>query len=270
MALSPQNNQVVYVATAPYSGNPAGIYRTTDGGNSWIDISAGLPDRFPADLTVEPTNESHVYLTFSGFGSPHVYRSNDYGNNWQNISAGLVDVPTSAVIVDPLYPERIYVGNDIGVFVSLDGGGSWQDYNEGLPEAVMVFDLSISPINRKLRIATHGNGAYERELIENSVYIPEKELYLSDFHLFQNYPNPFNPTTQIPYTLRERSRVLLQVYNTLGQEVKTLVNSLQPPGKYAVSWDGTNNQNNRVSSGIYLYRLTVGNQTKVKSMILTH
>ncbi len=269
MAISPQNNLVVYAATAPFSGNPAGVYRTTDGGNSWVDISAGLPDRFPADLTVDPTAESRVYLSFSGFGSPHLFTSSDYGTSWQNISTGLADVPTSAVIVDPLYPDRIYIGNDIGIFVSLDGGSNWQDYNEGLPEAVMVFDLSISPTNRKLRVATHGNGAYERDLIENLVNIAEKKIYPDNFHLYQNFPNPFNPTTEISYMLQERSLVQVKVYNTLGQEIKTLVNSVQFPGRYSVTWDGTNNQNSRVSSGIYFYRLSVGNRSLLKSMTLT-
>jgi photosystem II stability/assembly factor-like uncharacterized protein len=269
MAISAQNNDVVYVATAPSAAIPRGVFRTTDGGNSWIDITGSLPDRYPADLYVNPVDEANAYITFSGFGTSHVYKTTDYGSSWQDISSGLADVPTSAVIVDPLLPDHIYIGNDIGVFVSIDGGNSWTDFNEGLPEAVMVFDLSISPTNRKLRIATHGNGAYQRDLIESAVPISKGETYIRDFRLHQNYPNPFNPNTTIPYSLSKKSTVSLSIYNSLGQKVKTLVHSVQSAGEHKVVWDGTNTQGIRVSSGIYLYRLSVADQNQIKSMTLT-
>ena len=268
LAISPQNSDVVYVATAPFS-NPRGVFRTIDGGSNWVNITGNLPDRYPADLYVNPANEANAYITFSGFGSPHVYATTDYGNSWQNISGGLPDVPTSAVIVDPLLPDHIYVGNDIGIFVSVDAGSNWTDYNDGLPEAVMVFDLSISPTNRKLRVATHGNGAYERDLVEETVHISEGKTYIRDYELLQNYPNPFNPNTTIPYSLGKRAEVSLSIYNSLGQKVKTLVNSIQPAGEHKTAWDGTNDQGIKVSSGIYLYRLNVAGQTKIKSMTLT-
>jgi photosystem II stability/assembly factor-like uncharacterized protein len=269
MAISPQNSNVVYVATAPFT-HPRGVFRTIDGGNNWVNITTNLPDRYPADLYVNPVNEANAYITFSGYGSPHVYVTSDYGNSWQNISSSLPDVPTSAVIVDPLLPEHVYVGNDIGVFVSVDAGNSWTDYNHGFPEAVMVFDLSISPTNRKLRVATHGNGAYERDLVEETVDISQGGIPIRDYQLFQNYPNPFNPSTTIPYSLAKRSEVSLRIYNSLGQRIKTLVNTMQPAGKHKAFWDGTNEQGIRVASGTYFYRLNVADQKKIKSMTLTH
>jgi len=84
------------------------------------------------------------------------------------------------------------------------------------------------------------------------------------YQLFQNYPNPFNPTTSIYYTLPSRSLVNLKVYDMLGQEVATLVdNQLQIEGQYAVQFDG-----NSFASGVYYYRLTAGNFTEVRKMIL--
>ncbi|MDW8240738.1 MAG: hypothetical protein RMM98_14100 [Acidobacteriota bacterium] len=164
MAISYQNSEVVYVASSP--GQTRGrLFRTTDGGNSWTNITGNLPDRFPADLVVDPTNDAIVYVTFSGFGTSHVFKSTDGGLSWQDIGAGLPDVPTNALVVDPLWPDHLYVGNDLGVYVSTDGGRSWQNFSEGLLDAVAAFDLSISPSNRMLRVATHGNGVFERRLI---------------------------------------------------------------------------------------------------------
>ena len=116
-------------------------------------------------VTVDPNNDRVVYITFSGFGSVHVFKSEDSGTRWQAIGSELPDVPTSAIAIDPLFPNHVYVGNDIGVYASTDGGQSWQAFSEGLPEAVIVFDLSVSPMNRKLRVVTHGNGVFERDLM---------------------------------------------------------------------------------------------------------
>ncbi|MCK5086192.1 MAG: hypothetical protein KAQ90_01670, partial [Melioribacteraceae bacterium] len=80
---------------------------------------------------------------------------------------------TLALVIDPLNSDYVYVGNDLGVFVSPDGGSSWNSFSEGLPEAVMGMDLNISRANRSLWVATHGNGAYSRPLLY------EPEFYLS-------------------------------------------------------------------------------------------
>jgi len=88
------------------------------------------------------------------------------------------------------------------------------------------------------------------------------------FALEQNYPNPFNPATSISYQLEEESRVTLSVYNIKGQLIKKLVNEIKPVGKYSVIWDGTDQSNQSVPSGIYLYRLKTKDDAKIKKMIL--
>ncbi len=83
------------------------------------------------------------------------------------------------------------------------------------------------------------------------------------FSLAQNYPNPFNPSTQIDFSIPQQSNVQLKVYNTLGQVVATLVNGNLSAGSHSVNFDARN-----LASGMYIYRLSAGNYTSVKKMML--
>ncbi len=81
--------------------------------------------------------------------------------------------------------------------------------------------------------------------------------------LDQNYPNPFNPTTVLTYQLSTYGYATLKVYDVLGREVATLVDGERSAGVHTVSWDAS-----RLSSGVFLYRLKVGDFSDVKKMIL--
>ncbi|MEL6820154.1 MAG: S8 family serine peptidase [Calditrichota bacterium] len=88
------------------------------------------------------------------------------------------------------------------------------------------------------------------------------------YELAQNYPNPFNPTTTIRYRLPESAEVEIDIFNSLGQKVRTLVRSTQVAGSYEVSWDSRNDLGNQVGSGVYLYRLKTAGQVLTKKMLL--
>ena len=164
MAISRSNPDTAFVGLAPIATN-AHVFSTVNGGVSWTDVSGSLPDRYPMDLAVDPANSRTVYAAFGGFGTGHLFKSTDTGTNWTDITGTLPDVPTTAIAIDPINPTDVYTGNDIGVYVSSDGGATWSSFSEGLPDAVITADLSVSPSNRMLRIATHGNGVYQRELL---------------------------------------------------------------------------------------------------------
>ncbi len=103
----------------------------------------------------------------------------------------------------------------------------------------------------------------------NPVSVKEKEANTpSDFALYQNYPNPFNPETTIGYELVESNRVTLTIYNLLGQRVRTLVDEWQAAGNYRVVWDGSNDDNRRLASSLYIYELRAGSNMTRRKMIL--
>ncbi len=91
---------------------------------------------------------------------------------------------------------------------------------------------------------------------------------LKVFALMNNFPNPFNPSTVIRYQLSASSNVSLKIYNLLGQEMRTLVSSRQNAGWHTVQWDARDNYGKQAASGVYLYRLTAGNFSETKKMIL--
>ncbi|MDA0747300.1 MAG: fibronectin type III domain-containing protein, partial [bacterium] len=88
------------------------------------------------------------------------------------------------------------------------------------------------------------------------------------FALEHNYPNPFNPETTIRYAVPEAGKVTLRIYNVLGQEVATLVNTNQVAGYYSVQWNGMDRLGRSVASGVYLYRMEAQNFTRVHKMLL--
>ena len=99
-------------------------------------------------------------------------------------------------------------------------------------------------------------------------FVPSDSSGIPPFSLHQNYPNPFNPSTQILFDVRQTSQVTLDIYNVIGQKVRTLVNGIRGAGQYTESWDGTNGVGRPMSSGVYFYRLTAGTFVSSRKMLL--
>lgn len=90
----------------------------------------------------------------------------------------------------------------------------------------------------------------------------------TDFALSQNVPNPFNPTTDISFALPKDAKVSLEIYNVLGQHVKTLVDDYMRAGQQTVSWDGTDVTGRTVASGVYFYKLNANEFSQTKKMMM--
>ena len=93
--------------------------------------------------------------------------------------------------------------------------------------------------------------------------IDEKNNVSYNFRLMQNYPNPFNTGTIINYQISKTSRVMLKIYNSIGEKIGTLVDETKSPGSYIAEFNGQN-----LSSGVYFYVLESGNYREVKKMVL--
>jgi hypothetical protein len=109
--------------------------------------------------------------------------------------------------------------------------------------------------------------SYTTLILEDVEESEERQLPVA-VSLEQNYPNPFNPTTKIVYELPRRMDVRLEIYNLLGQKIKTPVSENQSAGRYSEIWDGTDSENNMVVSGVYFYRIVAGDYSVSKKMLL--
>ena len=105
---------------------------------------------------------------------------------------------------------------------------------------------------------------YYSFIVENNVTFADNVVQPEEFYLSQNYPNPFNPSTVINFSVPEANTMVnLKIYNSLGQEVGTLLNQTVPAGNHEVNFDASG-----LSSGIYFYTLTAGDFVATKRMML--
>jgi len=165
-----------------YAGTEFGhVFATTNadaGPTSWTDAAVSVigtcnSGTYPqcgypiSGLAIDPRDATgkSVYATVMGFGVPHVLKSTDAGVTWTNMTGNLPDAPTDAIAVDPGNPAIVYVGTDIGVFATQDGGSTWTEFGTGFPNTeVVAFDIFNSGSTHLLRAATHGRGIWSTTL----------------------------------------------------------------------------------------------------------
>lgn len=264
IAISPTNVNVVYIATTPdpfSTPRNARLFKSTNGGASFTPLS-GLPNRICKDISIDPNDSERIYTAFSGFGTQHVYKSEDGGDTWTAIDGDLPDIPTNTIAIDPLNSNDIYVGNDLGVYYSPDAGASWEAFSDGLAEATMVVDLNISPSNRKLRIATHGHGIFQRDFVAQPLANPAALLAASQVKVF---PNPATDFVEIEVSITTRIPALtLTVHNELGQEVARIYQGSGHPGINNFQWHAAPT----LKRGTYYLRMTADGVSTTQSLFL--
>jgi hypothetical protein len=224
---------------------------------------------FPSSVFGDPPFESDSgYITSLAYNGNLNWRTS-LGHYWDDgafINSGLVCDAEG----------KIYCGSSLGTktnFWCLDSNGTvlWKLDLEG-------YEYDTSPaINSEgtLYIGTHLSITYqihERNLIavrDEGMSVDDNEQEIS-FRLYQNYPNPFNPATHIDFMLLERTNVSLKVFNSLGQEIKTLVNEEMIPGYYSRIFDGKDpaKSGQVLPSGVYFYELVTDKTRITKKMIL--
>jgi subtilisin-like proprotein convertase family protein len=214
-----------------------------------IITQTGLITDVKVNLNINHTNDGDLYsLLYSP--SQQVYLYYRVGQGGQNFTNTIFDDTASLSITQGTPPFtgrfRPQYGN-LNYFNNLQMAGKWvlfiYDLNTGNQGTLLSWCLSIKYVT--------------------SVGVKEKNQVVKNYKLYQNYPNPFNGRTVIGYSLLKNSNVTLKIYDVLGREVNTLVNENLKTGQYEVSFDG-----NDFPSGIYFYKITAGDFTDTKRMIL--
>lgn len=258
LAESPRAAGVLYVGT-----DDGRVQVSRDAGRTWVDVASrvpGLPARsWIAGLEASRHRDGTVYLTVDNhrsddFGN-YVYRSTDYGQTWVSIAA---DLPPGRVArtlrEDPRNPSVLYLGTELGLFVTIDGGASWLSFRQNMP-TLAINDLVVHSRDNDLILATHGRGVW---ILDDLSAVQElATAAASGSYLFSPSPafqirhtnlaahtgdmifrgeNP-PPGGVIDYWLgREGATPSLAVHDRTGQLVRTLTATRQR-GVNRVTWD---------------------------------
>lgn len=238
IAVAPDDPDLLYFSTNSLDGSQqSAVFKSTSGGRtSWLRME-GLPDRICTDLVFQPSNSDIVYAVFGGFNTKHVFRTTNGGQNWVSIDGNLPDLPTHTLFVDPLYPDHLYLGNDLGVFASRNNGDSWEWISQDIAEAVMVLDLSYSPANRKLRIATHGLGAYELALDQLEFPAPANDPPIISVKIAPPYPNPSPDIIRLEVSVESTAFFNFKLIDANGRVLEQHQRNFQSAAKETIRYN---------------------------------
>ena len=165
-----------------YAGSDDGrVHVTRDGGLNWASITDGIPEhKWISRVVASRFNEATVYLTQNGKTDndfqAYVWRSDDFGKTWQDISGEIPGGPVNVVFEDPRSADILYVGTDLGVYVTNDRGQTWKVLGSGL-SITFVHDLVVHPRDFIAVIATHGRGMFTLDV---SSLVPKVETAAAD------------------------------------------------------------------------------------------
>jgi len=190
IAIAPSNTQVIYIA------DNTRIWKTTNGGTSWSNITGTLPvsSAYIRYITVKNNDPSTVWVCMSGFTSPGVYQTTNGGTSWTNISTGLPTIPVNSLVQNKLNTtaNELYCGTEYGVYFK-NGSSNWVLFSNGLPK-VKIGELEIwygaTSSTSKLRAASYGRGLWQSDLYSN-----ETQSYVSST-VTQTLTSDVAPNTQ--------------------------------------------------------------------------
>ncbi len=233
-----------------------GLSRSTNNGETWRELNPEISDEV---FGIAINKTGHIFASAFLDG---IYRSINNGGNWQETGYFGIVPPVESLTISN--NGDIYAGSWwYGVYVSRDNGEKWGRMVEGLPEITWIRELAIDK-NGFLYTGTNSFGIFRsREPVTSVKDIADGTLLPKSTTLLQNYPNPFNPTTTISYFLDKAGPTVLKIYDTLGKEIRVVVNEHQSAGKHRVTFEAAN-----LASGLYFYSLTHKDRTIRKKLLL--
>lgn len=275
--VTPQEGWIVGHKGLAGFGQEAVIYHTADGGRRWKRQRGGIPANISNFSEVYFFDEERGWVlgTHWAGGIPgFIFATTDGGKTW------LLQKQTKNPLWSILFvsaQEGWAVGDNGKILYTNDGGEHWQEQDSGTNADLLKLEYAggryiwaVGQWGTVLRLAPPS--------LEGRGVKPSDELLITNWGklkttLYQNYPNPFNPETFIPYQLASDSKVSIKIYDVSGRLIRTLNIGQRKAGLYvdrekAAHWNGTNQQGEQVTSGIYFYQLVADDFSATKRMLI--
>lgn len=259
---SPVTPGIIWVGT-----DDGKVWVTRNAGADWLDLTqnlvqAGAPEnRWVSRVFASNHDPATAYVTKTGFRrddfNPYIYKTTDYGQTWTDLSVELPDKPINVVFEDRYNPDLLFVGNDKGVYVSIDGGVSWVHMRNNMP-TIAVHDLLVHPRENDLVAGTYGRGVYVTHVGPLQELTPEvlsKELHLfpiqpvvqrstrawGNYHLYGDRytatPNEPNAVSIYYYLgCNAGDKISITIRKPSGETIRSLEGP-GTPGMHKVLWD---------------------------------
>jgi hypothetical protein len=288
--INPLNPNVLYCGTSyNISGQtgPTKIYKSIDAGESWKDISNGLPSQTNdtktiSCISISDTDTSMILagLLMNTDSLGGMFVSTNGGSLWERRHNGIPNLTGThplSCIIKPGSSTEFFVGlgnstnTNIGVYATSNADLSWTAFNNG----TMTSSIAVNALvfgNDLKNVTLYAGGSHPTVVTEQGVFEYSwptvgigniNNSIPTTFELHQNYPNPFNPSTIISFSIPVTSLVKLNVYDITGRLIKVLSNEMKEAGIHNITFDGSG-----LSSGVYFYKLEAGNYNQTKRMIM--
>ena len=239
--------------------NGMGLYRFIKNSGEWKNIAWGISGNVDG-FAIHPQDENIIFIN----ANVTLYKTTN------GLSASPVWVSKGKykgrqIYIDQYFPDYMLMmtdQKDVGMMISKDGGGEWESIQGNLGTSFVWGFVPGGPA-AKGRVYAFDATAYYIVSIYDSIVVSVKDLkreklFHTGIDLGPAYPNPFNSGVQIPFSVNRSSQLSLDIFDTLGRRVRTLVDGNKSIGHYKIFWDGKDNNGEPVSSGVYLIDLRAG------------
>jgi photosystem II stability/assembly factor-like uncharacterized protein len=265
LAVAPTQPSCILAGT-----DDSNVWITTNGGTLWTNVSGSLPGHWCTRVAFDPASAAVGYVTFSGYRedlyTPHVFRTTNFGQTWTDISGNLPEIPVNVLVVDPDDTQTLYVGNDAGVYVTHNLGGTWAALGSGMPNTV-VSDLYLHDPTRKLVAGTHGRSMFTYDLNQQTGVAEGESAPGAIAELISASPNPFTTRTTLDVRLTAGGTARLTIHDATGRAIATLVDGPLAAGRHPVGWDGRTASGEPAAAGVYFARLNTRNHVSVQKLV---
>jgi photosystem II stability/assembly factor-like uncharacterized protein len=240
----------------------ARVKLTTDNSTNWLTQSVNITGNYTSAIAFHSNKMYGVAATSTSL--PTVARTTDGGITWSSVDIGTGISGTCFFNWIENTPVVYIVGSNGTIKRSNNNGLTWVTTPTAGITGISHFDfVNINNIIYGYAVSTNGNVIKLTDSILVLTGIHNNGNLPVEYSLYQNYPNPFNPSTTISFSIAKSGLTKLSVFNYLGQEIAVLKNETMQAGRYEFLFDASN-----IASGVYYYKLTAGDFTDTKKMIL--